>query len=166
MRLLVDTGAGTLVTPDRRIACRIGVNGACDADAKREGDGMTPRGTWPIRGVLLRGDRVPVPIGLRLPWRFIRSDNGWSDDLADPAYNRPVRHPYRFSAERLWREDGLYDVVVVLGHNDAPPVPGHGSAIFFHLTADHPTEGCVAIAREEMLALLPAVDPESVIEIR
>ena len=162
----VDCDARTLGVGGEVVDCVIGRGGACDAEAKREGDGCTPRGRWPVRAVLLRRDRVAVPAGLRLPWRWIARDDGWSDDPADPAYNRPVRHPHRFSAERMWREDGLYDVVVVLGCNDAPPVAGQGSAIFLHCRSDAAaTEGCVAIARAALLALLPRIEPGTVLAI-
>jgi len=156
----VDSAARTLTAFGRAIPCAIGRAGACPAADKREGDGMTPFGTWPIRGALFRPGRAAPPPGLLLPWRWIRPDDGWSDDPADPAYNRPVLHPRRFSAERLWRGDGLYDIVLALGHNDAPPLPGLGSAIFLHCWQDAAaTEGCVAIAKEELAALaarLPA----------
>lgn len=163
--LRVDSASGVLIAGDREIACTIGEGGACPASVKHEGDGCTPLGIWPVRGVLLRTDRLAVPPGLRLPWRAIRWDDGWSDDPRDSAYNRPVRHPHRFSAERLWREDGLYDVIVVLGHNDAPPTPGAGSAIFFHVSLGQPTAGCVAIPLREMLALLPALAPGDTVEV-
>ena len=148
--------------------CLIGRSGAIAAVSKREGDGATPLGRWPVRLVLLRPDRFATPGRLALPWRWIRPDDGWSDDPADPEYNRPVRHPHHFSAERLWRDDGLYDVIVVLGHNDDPPLPGAGSAIFFHLTVAgrEATEGCVAIARDAMIALLPTLKVDDSIEIR
>ncbi|WP_420141714.1 L,D-transpeptidase family protein [Sphingomonas sp.] len=142
------------------IRCSIGRGGTRPAADKREGDCATPLGLWPVRGVLFRPDRVALPIRLSLPWRWIRPDDGWSDGAGDPAYNRPVRHPHAQSAERLWRDDGLYDIIVVLGHNDRPPVPGLGSAIFLHCWRDGATtEGCVAIARTELLALLPALSP-------
>lgn len=154
----VDTAARTLTAGGRTIGCTIGCGGPCPAADKREGDGRTPLGAWPVRAVLLRRDRVAAPAGLMLPWRWIAPADGWSDDVRDPAYNRPVVHPHSFSAERLWRDDGLYDVIVVLGHNDTPPVPGLGSAIFLHCRdGDRPTEGCVAVARGELLALLPGV---------
>jgi len=105
------------------------------------------------------------PCDLRLPWRFIRPGDGWSDDPADPAYNRPVRLPRRFSAESLIREDGAYDMLIVLAHNDAPPVPGRGSAIFFHLSEGRPTAGCVAVERVDMLRLLPLLRAGDVMEI-
>ena len=152
---------------DRSIRCSIGRSGIIPAEDKREGDGATPIGEWPVCAVLLRPDRVLPPGALRLPWRWIRPADGWSDDPADPAYNRPVLHPYRHSAERLWRADGLYDVIVVLGHNDAPPVAGSGSAIFLHCWQDGAaTEGCVAIHRAALLALLPQLSPGDVVSIR
>jgi len=155
--LVVDTAARRIGD----IPCLIGRSGTIAADAKREGDGATPLGRWPIRCVLLRPDRIALPPDLRLPWRWLRPDDGWSDDPADAAYNRPVRHPYGCSAERLWRDDSAYDVIVILGHNDMPPVPGYGSAIFFHLVAPGAThtEGCIAVNREAMLGLLPVLRP-------
>lgn len=156
----VDTGTRTLSAFGGSWPCAIGRSGAVNAADKREGDGATPAGRWPVRAVLLRLDRVGMQAAPRLPWRWIAPDDGWSDDPADPAYNRPVRHPCRFSAERLWREDGLYDIIVTLGYNDAPPVPGRGSAIFLHCWHDaRPTEGCVAIDRPVLLDLIARLSP-------
>lgn len=160
----VDVAARRLRFGDIDIACEIGRGGACPATNKREGDGCTPIGRWPLRGLLLRRGSAD-PCDLRLPWRFIRPGDGWSDDPADPAYNRPVRLPRRFSAESLIREDGAYDMVIVLAHNDAPPVPGQGSAIFFHLSEGRPTAGCVAVERADMLRLLPLLRAGDVMEI-
>ena len=166
MRLVADGKARLLHAGERTIPCSIGKGGLIAAGDKREGDGASPIGVWPIRGVLLRPDRVALPAGLQLPWRWIRPSDGWSDGVDDPAYNRPVRHPHGFSAERLWREDELYDVIVVLGHNDAPAVPGAGSAIFFHCWRDGAdTEGCVAIAKDAMVGLLPRLVPGDAVEI-
>jgi L,D-peptidoglycan transpeptidase YkuD (ErfK/YbiS/YcfS/YnhG family) len=163
--LRVDSAARLFHVGDEALPCMIGRGGAGPADDKREGDGCTPIGRWPLRGALLRHDRVSVT-GVALPWRWIDQADGWSDDPADPEYNRPVRHPHRFSAERLWRDDGAYDVIVALGYNDAAPRPGAGSAIFLHCTDfARPTEGCVAIAREALIALLPRLTAKDVIEI-
>ncbi|WP_423228917.1 L,D-transpeptidase family protein [Sphingomonas jatrophae] len=163
---MLRAAAGRLTGPGVDLPCAIGRSGTVAAEAKREGDGSSPMGRWPIRAVLLRPDRVTVPAGMTLPWRWIGRADGWSDDPADPAYNRPVRHPHGHSAERLWREDGLYDVIVVLGHNDAPPVPGAGSAIFLHCWRDGATtEGCVAVERDALLALLPRLSPGDAVEI-
>jgi L,D-peptidoglycan transpeptidase YkuD (ErfK/YbiS/YcfS/YnhG family) len=164
--LIADTRAALLRTPLGDIPCNIGWSGTIAAKNKKEGDGATPLGDWPIRGVLLRPDRVALPENCAQPWRWLRPDDGWSDGSGDPAYNRPVRHPHPYSAERLWREDGLYDIIVILGHNDSPPVPGMGSAIFLHCWRDcATTEGCVAIARDALLALLPALKPGDLLRI-
>jgi L,D-peptidoglycan transpeptidase YkuD (ErfK/YbiS/YcfS/YnhG family) len=163
--LRVDAATLTLDAFGRSIPCAIGRGGPIAATAKREGDGATPLGTWPVLGFMLRPDRVQHNCS-KMPWRWLRPNDGWSDDPADPAYNRPVQHPHRWSAERLWRQDGLYDAIVVLGHNHAPAVPGLGSAIFLHCWNDaRPTEGCVAIARAELLWLLPQLLPGDVLKI-
>ncbi|MBB6192409.1 L,D-peptidoglycan transpeptidase YkuD (ErfK/YbiS/YcfS/YnhG family) [Sphingobium wenxiniae] len=162
--LRVDGTARRLRFGEIAMPCAIGRGGVCQIADKREGDGCTPLGRWPLRGVLLRPGKAQSH-GIRLPWRWVRDGDGWSDDPADPAYNRPVRLPRAFSAENLLRADDAYDVVVVLGHNDAPPVPGRGSAIFFHLSEGRPTAGCVAVERADMLRLLPMLQPGDGMEI-
>lgn len=163
----VDSAALTLTGPDGTvIPCAIGRSGALPAAAKREGDGATPLGLWPIRTVLFRPGAAVPPPGMTLPWRWIREEDGWSDEVGDPEYNRPVRHPHGYSAERLIREDGAYDVIVVLGHNDAPPVRGLGSAVFLHCSEGRPTAGCVAVEKDALLALLAALAPGDAVEIR
>lgn len=160
MILAIDRAASLLHIDEHDIPCRIGRSGTVDAACKTEGDGATPIGRWPLRAIVLRPDRIALPDGLALPWRWIARDDGWSDDPRDPAYNRPVRHPHPFSAERLWRDDDLYDAIVLLGHNDAPAVAGRGSAIFLHCWRDGATtEGCVAIARDALIGLLPLLRP-------
>ncbi|HKS90159.1 MAG TPA: hypothetical protein VJR70_12020, partial [Stellaceae bacterium] len=102
------------------------------------------------------------------PIRALRADDGWVDDPADRQYNRLVTLPYPAHHETLWRDDGLYDLIVVIGYNTDPPLPGRGSAIFLHVAAPDfaPTAGCIAIARDALLALLPALGPGSTIAIR
>lgn len=143
---------------DGPVACALG-HGGVRTD-KREGDGATPVGSFPLRRVLYRPDRVGRP-ATALDCAPIGADDGWCDDPADRLYNRPVTLPYPARAERMWREDGVYDVVVVLGHNDDPPVPGLGSAVFMHVARPGytPTEGCVALALPDLLRLLEACGP-------
>ncbi len=103
-----------------------------------------------------------------LPSAPIAANDGWCDAPGDPAYNRPVTLPYPASAERLWRDDHVYDLVGVLAHNDDPPISGRGSAIFLHLARDGylPTEGCVALSRPDLERLIASADPGSAIEVR
>lgn len=133
--------------------CRLGRNGV--RGVKREGDGATPAGRFPLRRVLWRADRLATPV-TALPVAPIAPSDGWCDDPAAPEYNRPVTLPHPARHETMWRADGRYDVVVVIGHNDAPVVPGAGSAVFIHVADPDggPTAGCVALALDDLLRLL------------
>ncbi len=88
--------------------------------------------------------------------RAISCNDGWCDEACDRNYNRPVLLPYSGRAEEMWRNDGLYDIVVVVGYNDAPRVRGRGSAIFIHIARDgfQPTQGCVALKRADLIRLV------------
>jgi len=161
------TARGRFVFPDGRVKpCAIGTSGAVPADRKREGDGATPFGTWPVRGLFYRADRNPIAYS-SLPARAIRPWDGWCDDPEDPRYNQPIRHPDPASHERLWRADGLYDLIVPLGYNDDPAVPGKGSAIFLHCAKPglKPTAGCVALAKPDLIEALMLMSPRSVLAI-
>ena len=154
---VLDWGAGA-----RR--CAFGRGGI--AHKEREGDGVTPVGNFPIRRVLYRADRLEAP-GTLLACAALAPDDGWCDAPGDAAYNLPVALPYRASAEALWREDHLYDIIVPLGFNDEPVVAGRGSAIFLHLARPDygPTEGCLALGLADLLALLAAARPGDILAI-
>jgi L,D-peptidoglycan transpeptidase YkuD (ErfK/YbiS/YcfS/YnhG family) len=127
---------------------------------KREGDGATPVGCWRLLQVLYRADRVRRPAtGLLV--RPIKPHDSWCDAPGDRNYNRPVRHPYPASAERLWRADGVYDLIAVLSHNARPRVRGGGSAVFVHVARPDyaTTAGCIALKREDLLRLLQRLGP-------
>jgi L,D-peptidoglycan transpeptidase YkuD (ErfK/YbiS/YcfS/YnhG family) len=124
---------------------------------KAEGDGATPIGALPLLRVLYRADRIKAP-RCSVPVEPIGRTDGWCDDVADPAYNQAVRLPYPGRHEALWREDGVYDIIGVLGWNLAPVVGGRGSAIFLHVaTPDFsPTAGCIALELRDLLTCLEA----------
>ena len=162
---IVVIAAGLLSYGLWQSRCTLGRSGV--TAAKTEGDGATPAGRFPLRRVLYRPDRVTAPRGI-LPAIALAPDDGWCDDPTHADYNRPVRLPHPGSCEHLWRDDHVYDVIVVLGHNDDPPKPGLGSAIFLHVArADlGPTEGCVALAADDLLALLARIAPDTALLIR
>jgi L,D-peptidoglycan transpeptidase YkuD (ErfK/YbiS/YcfS/YnhG family) len=139
-----------------RLPCALGRGGI--RARKREGDGATPLGRFSICRVYYRADRLPRPRA-PLPVSPLRPSHGWCDAPSDRNYNRPVTLPYPASAERMWREDGLYDIVVVLDHNQRPRKRAGGSAVFMHIArSDYaPTAGCVALARQDLGRLLARI---------
>lgn len=150
-----------------RFPCALGRSGI--VSDKREGDGGTPAGLWPLRDLRYRLDRLAAPETILTATPTTMSD-GWCDAPGDPAYNLFVTRPYPASHETLWREDHLYDIVVMLGYNDAPVIDGAGSAIFFHLAKEkdgllQPTEGCVALALDDMRTVLAKVSPHTMMQI-
>lgn len=157
-----NRAARAILSPDRMIRfggamfpAVVGENGI--AAFKLEGDHATPSGILPLRRLHYRADRLPPP-RCAVPLEPITQNDGWCDDSKDPAYNRAISLPFGGRHERLWRDDGIYDIVGVLGWNDQPIVPGRGSAIFLHLTRPNraPTEGCIALDLKHLLELLGA----------
>jgi L,D-peptidoglycan transpeptidase YkuD (ErfK/YbiS/YcfS/YnhG family) len=146
------------------VRCALGRSGV--SAGKAEGDGTTPLGRFAIRRLFYRPDRIRG-LACRLPMQPLSPSDGWCDDPKDAAYNRLVTRPYAASHEEMWRADALYDLVLTIGHNDDPIVPGKGSAVFLHLAQPDyaPTEGCVAFARADFIALLEVLDPASRIVI-
>lgn len=143
MRAVVHAD-GRLVLGGRTFRAALGRGGV--RPDKHEGDGATPAGLLPLRRVLYRADRTPVP-DCAVPIEPIAPDDGWCDDPTHTDYNHPVRLPHDAHYEELWRTDNLYDLLGVLGWNDAPVLRGRGSAIFLHVARPDyaPTEGCIAL---------------------
>ncbi|MFT9063116.1 MAG: L,D-transpeptidase family protein [Acetobacter persici] len=133
----------------------IGKNGL--TQQKQEGDHATPIGIFPLRKVYYRADRLLKPKTI-LPVEPLSPRDGWCDDPASSDYNHFVRLPHPARHEQLWREDHVYDLIVVIGYNDNPAVPGRGSAIFMHLQRPDrsPTEGCLALTESDLRAVLAA----------
>ena len=154
-----------LVFPDGSVAwncttvrCALGRSGILTD--KWEGDGGTPTGRFALRHVYYRPDRQPCPV-TALPVQPLSPQMGWCDDPGHPDYNRLVQLPHPASCESLWRDDEIYDLLVVLGHNDDPVIPKRGSAIFLHLVRPDfsPTQGCVALTSKDLLSLLAVAKP-------
>jgi L,D-peptidoglycan transpeptidase YkuD (ErfK/YbiS/YcfS/YnhG family) len=139
------------------LRCRATFGRAGITERKVEGDGATPSGVLPLLRVLYRADRTRKP-DCAVPVEPIAPNDGWCDDPADPAYNRQIRLPYPARHEILWRDDGLYDIVGVLGWNTSPIVPERGSAIFLHVAPENgaPTAGCIALPLPDLYRALAA----------
>ena len=157
---LVVTPEGNLNFNGHIYPCALGRGGR--SPEKKEGDGVTPVGSWPVRRVLYRPDRLEVP-DCKLTAHALSPENGWCDDPGHADYNQMVHLPHPASCENLWRADHVYDLIVALGYNDDPVVAGAGSAIFFHVAKDDfkPTEGCVAVRLKDLLLVLAHLEPGS-----
>ncbi len=146
---------GRFVFQGRVYRCALGRGGV--RTDKEEGDGATPLATLPLRRVYFRADRVKIP-ACAVPREAMAPEDGWCDDPTHRNYNQLVRLPFSASHEEMWRRDALYDIVAVLGWNDAPVERRRGSAIFLHVARPDygPTEGCVALALPDLQAVLAA----------
>ena len=162
--IITVTSDGWLSYHDDRIRCALGKNGV--TDDKREGDSKTPLGQYPLRELYYRPDRLAALTSPFTP-QPITQTIGWCDDPTHISYNLPVALPFSASHETLWREDDRYNIIIPMGYNDAPPIAGKGSAIFFHIASEHyeGTEGCVAISQHDMIILLDKIDAHTEIRV-
>ncbi len=123
---------------------------------KREGDGKTPITSMPVLYGFHRGERIGA---LKTPLTMYRTRSTmlWCDAPCDPNYNRLAKAPFKPSHEEMQREDGLYDVCLVLDWNVTSRRRNLGSAIFMHMIRPgyEPTAGCVALHPRDMRRILP-----------
>ncbi len=162
----LDYRNGHLTWPNGAARAAIGRGGV--SANKKEGDGATPAGIFPLVSAFYRADRVSPPPRSDLPLHALSPSDAWVDDPGDRNYNSLVSLPYPAHAEPMWLDDPIYDLLVVIGYNIAPVVPGAGSAIFLHIARPDfsPTAGCIAIERAALIRLMPLLGPGSSVAIR
>ena len=163
MELLVKNNH--LFVKDRKLRCALGVNGL--TDNKREGDLSTPIGTFQFNKIYFRADRIG-DTNFFIDSSIINKNDGWCDDQKSDFYNQYIQFPFRESAEHLYREDHVYDIVCVLNYNTSPIIPGRGSAIFLHIAKPGfiGTEGCIAIEKEPLIDIATNLTTDSIIVIK
>ena len=140
------------------IAVNVGRAGIAEFDKKREGDGMTPRGVFPLKLVF----GYAASVDSRMPYRQATAEDAWIDEPSSPRYNLWVKGiPTKESHEKMRRDDHLYRLGVVVGYNTDPVVAGRGSAIFLHIWKGpgQPTAGCVAMAEDDLERIVAWLDP-------
>ncbi|MDD9901148.1 MAG: L,D-transpeptidase family protein [Alphaproteobacteria bacterium] len=161
-----DATSGLLIAGGKSYPCVLGRGGV--TLEKTEGDGATPVGTFAIRHVYYRADKGDVP-ATGVASTPVTQDMGWCDDPSHADYNQLVTLPHAGCRdEKMYRtQDDVYDIIAVLSYNDDPVVPGRGSAIFMHVARPEltPTAGCVALKKEDLLAVLEECDADSYISI-
>ena len=145
--------SGTLTFAAKFYRCALGKSGV--TIAKREGDGKTPAGTFAIRKILYRPDRLVKPQS-SLAVEQLKPNDAWNDDPTHADYNKKVSLPHDGHTERLWREDNLYNIIVVIGFNDKKITPSKGSAIFVHVAKTNykHTRGCIALNQLDLVEVI------------
>tara|TARA_Y200000002_G_scaffold380354_1_gene391642 strand:- start:1040 stop:1531 length:492 start_codon:yes stop_codon:yes gene_type:complete len=149
---------------DTSYTCAIGKNGV--SSHKKEGDGCTPSGEYSLGNIYFREDRVVLP-DVELSKVIIDQNTGWCDDINSNDYNRPITLPFKYSAERLYREDNVYDIICVINYNLESVIKGKGSAIFMHIATDSysGTEGCIALKQDDLIQILSQINLKTKINI-
>ena len=144
--------------------CAIGKRGI--SIKKKEGDLITPKGTFKIKEIFYRKDRVKSLIS-RLKKTVIRKNMGWCDDPKSKKYNKLINFPFKYSAERLYRRENIYDILLVLNFNMNPIRKNKGSAIFIHVAKKNlqPTQGCIALNKSELIKLVKSIKKNTAVKI-
>ena len=153
----------TLIFDDFIFQCSIGKNGK--KANKIEGDKTTPKGTFLLKEVYYRPDRVKN-LKTKLNLKKIYPNMGWCDDPLSKKYNSLIKTKSNFHYEKMFRKDHKYDIIIVLDYNLKKPIPYKGSAIFIHLTKDYKsTNGCISLSKKDLLILLRLISKKTKIKI-
>ena len=144
--------------------CAVGKRGI--SIKKKEGDFITPKGTFKIREIFYRKDRVQNLI-TRLKKTVIRKNMGWCDDPKSKKYNKLIYFPFKHSAEKLYRSENIYDIILVLNFNMNPVKKNKGSAIFIHVAKKNfqPTQGCIALDKSELIKMVKSIKINTIVKI-
>ena len=153
-----------LFLKNKRLQCALGINGL--TDNKKEGDLSTPSGTFRFNKVYYRADKLGK-MYFKINSAVIQTNDGWCDDQESEFYNRFIQFPFSDSAEHLYRDDDVYDIICVLDYNTSPIIYGRGSAIFLHVAKPNfvGTEGCIAIEKEPLIEIATNITTKSRIVI-
>ena len=144
--------------------CAVGKRGI--SIKKKEGDFITPKGTFKIREIFYRKDRVQNLI-TRIKKTVIRKNMGWCDDPRSKKYNKLIYFPFKHSAEKLYRRENIYDIILVLNFNMNPVKKNKGSAIFIHVAKKNfqPTQGCIALDKSELIKMVKSIKINTIVKI-
>ena len=154
----------SLTYNDYKVKCSVGKRGI--GVKKREGDLITPIGTFKITKLLYRKDRLKN-LKTCLKKTIINKTMGWCDDTRSKSYNKLIRSPFKFTFEKLFRKDNMYDIILVLNFNMSPIKKHKGSAIFIHVAKNNykKTKGCIAIKKKDLIFLLRKIDKNTKVKI-
>jgi L,D-peptidoglycan transpeptidase YkuD (ErfK/YbiS/YcfS/YnhG family) len=161
--MIVINKSGYLKYKNLEIKCTLGKSGI--GIKKREGDNITPKGTYKIVNIFYRKDRIKK-ISSKFKLIEITREMGWCDDPNSKYYNQLIKLPTEYSHERFFRKDNVYDLVLVLNYNMRPIIKNKGSAIFIHVAKkNQKTAGCIALNKMDLVNLIKKIDKKTKIKI-
>lgn len=161
--MIIVKKSGYLKYKNFKFRCALGKAGI--RSKIKEGDNITPKGTYKLIKLFYRGDKT-YQIKTILNKTKIKKNTGWCNDPNSKFYNKQIKLPSIFSHEKLYRKNDVYDLVVVLNYNFSPIIKNKGSAIFIHVTNKYkPTQGCIALAKEDLLKILSLIKKNTKIKI-
>ena len=148
-----------------KLKCSIGKSGI--THSKKEGDLATPKGLFGLGLLYYRKDKIKL-LKNKIKKRVIKKSMGWCNDSKSKKYNQEISFPFKYGAEKLYRDDKIYDIFINIKYNQFPIIKGKGSAIFLHLCSKKykPTSGCVAIQKKDFLKILPLINNKTKISIK
>jgi L,D-peptidoglycan transpeptidase YkuD (ErfK/YbiS/YcfS/YnhG family) len=154
--MIIINKSGYLKYKNLKFRCALGKAGI--GKKKIEGDSITPRGKFNIVKIYYRSDRVKKIFS---KYRLIKisKNMGWCDDPNSKSYNQLINLPTKYTHEKLYRKDNVYDLLIVLNYNMRPIFKNKGSAIFIHIARQNykKTSGCVAIKKPHLIKLIKTI---------
>ena len=153
-----------LFTDYYNVKCAVGKRGI--NIKKKEGDLITPKGKYKVIYIFFRKDRISN-FKTNIPKLSINKNMGWCNDPKSKKYNKLIKFPYKYSAEKLYRADNIYDLILVLNYNNKPVIKNKGSAIFIHVAKKNykSTEGCVAVSKKDLKKIAKKIKKKTIIYI-
>ena len=162
--MIIVRKSGYLDYKNFKFRCALGKGGI--KKKIKEGDNVTPTGIYKITNIYYRYDKIKK-IKTSIKKIKIKKNMGWCNDPKSNLYNQQINLPNKFSYERLYRNDRIYDLVAVLNYNVKPVIKNKGSAIFIHIAKNNyePTAGCIALKKIDLIKLLQSIKKNTKINI-
>ena len=162
--MIIINKFGFLKYKDLKFKCALGKAGI--GKKKLEGDQITPKGTYKIVEIYCRKDRLKK-ISSKFKLIEIKKNMGWCDDPKSKKYNQLIKLPSKYSHENLYRENSIYDLILVLNYNMNPIIKNKGSAIFIHIANKKfkNTGGCIAIEKKNLVRLVKIINKKTLVII-
>lgn len=154
--MIIINKSGYLKYKDIKFKCALGKSGI--GKKRIEGDNITPKGTFKIIKIYYRKDRIKK-INSIFKLIEIKKDMGWCDDPESKKYNQLIKLPSKYRHEKLFRNDRIYDLIIVLNYNMSPVIKNKGSAIFIHIAKNNynKTKGCIALKKKDLIEIISKI---------